>query len=189
MQAEKPVKSNRQVKPGRYDHLIAKRGGDATTRKVLTLKANPAIKTNGQIAEILGISPETVSRHISASKPQIDEVDKLLKEYDKQFRADLTIEQRAKRYKELVMQDDQLMVSLKALERVDWLSGIRDLPHAEGFQPAHQPFFYLPGGASITLNLGRARKGKQQAVLSQIESQEDATEEQTPKQTPSAVED
>jgi len=155
-----------------------------TTRKILTLKANPAIKTHTQIAEILGLTKETVSRHLTKAKPAIDEVQALVKEYDRQFKENLTIEHRAKRYKELVMQDDQLMVSLKALERVDWLQGIRDLGHPEAFQPAHQPFFYLPGGASITLNLGRARKKKQQLQPQDVvvSEQSDMTEDPQPQQ-------
>src|SRR5687767_12718601 len=91
--------------------------------QIAALLSGPDKLSDRKIAEIVGCSTKTVERTRAAIKPAVTEIEPKLEEYRKLLRKELPLEDRARRYRELAKQDSQLMVSLKALERMDSLDG------------------------------------------------------------------
>ena len=112
-----------------------------------------------QIASAAGCSLKTVSRIADETKltnPQQDRLDEL----QRHLEAGLPTPSRAKRYVQLVKQDDQLMVSLKTLERVDSLLGIvtdRDRLRVQSVvqEKPNQYLFFLPAGSNVQVGTSK----------------------------------
>ena len=108
----------------------------------------PAL-THRQIAEALDCSTKTVQRIQRDIRPDMDEVKEKLAAYQRLLRKEMPLEHRAKRYRELVDQNEQLMVALKALERVDSIQFGRVQDETEPPKPA--PMFSLPAGSRVAI--------------------------------------
>ncbi len=105
-----------------------------------------------EIAATLGVCRQTAAKHLKAAEKAETEA---LKAYAMQFGALMPIEDRARRYVELASQNEQQMVALKTLERIDWLDGIR--PERESQQnQQNAPAFVLPAGVNVAMMIGPA---------------------------------
>lgn len=132
---------------------------DRNKTQILTLAANPAVKNHTQIAEMLGLSRQTVARHIRESEPERKIAEQKLKEYDAQFEGGMNIAARAARYKELANQSSHPAVALQTLIRIDDLSGIttakdnlRAINQGEGQQQPGPMFLMAPGSTVQVLD-------------------------------------
>jgi len=127
---------------------------ERTRTKVTALLGDPnSTLTHKQIGEIAGCSKKTVQRISQRIKPALNEIEAKLQAYRTLLEEEMPIQYRARRLKELAEQNDQLMVSLKSLERADALDGlamVKDMPPPE---PPRQPLFNLPPGSRVAVTL------------------------------------
>ena len=130
---------------------MAKRRPALQTQITSLLASTEPTLSYGQIAEIVGCSSKTVQRVATAIKPDVEAVEEKLQEYRTLMREALPLADRVKRLKQLVNQDDQLMVALKALEKVDRLDGLDNPKEENAPQPA--PLFALPPGTRLRLDI------------------------------------
>lgn len=131
--------------------------GTKIQKQIIALSLNPAVKTNKQIAEVIGVAPDTVSRVLRANRGTIEELNRKLDQYDSILTEGLSIRERAALYIRIATENvtEYPMACLKSLERMDDLQGIvteRDkmrvkvLP-SEG--PQLVPMFMLPAGSHV----------------------------------------
>jgi hypothetical protein len=130
-------------------------------RKVIALFADPATKGNmTEIAKLLGVSTKTVQRDLEAVRPDVKEAQGMLEEYKRRFAEQLPIEKRVSAYKKITESTNPFAV-LKALERIDELSGIMTdeqllKSRTNDAAQAPQPMFVFQGGMNIDFGGGAA---------------------------------
>jgi transposase len=131
-----------------------------TNRKHEEIKAlllNPVSGlSQEQIAKIVGVSRRTVIRVKKEMESDLSGLQDKLAEYQMHIGKRLPIEDRVRRYKELIEQEEQKMVSLKALERIDSLDGVVTPRESRGVpedERPHQPLFYFPPGSRPVINM------------------------------------
>jgi len=127
----------------------------STHNKIIALASDPLRPLKGQeIADILGVSRSTVTRALRKARPDLEDARERLAEYQQRIGEELPVEARVRRYKELVEQNSQLMVSLKALERVDALDGIVTAKERKEVETGpQQPMFVMPQDSHVVINV------------------------------------
>ena len=116
-----------------------------------------------EIAAIVGVSARTVTRVAKEIKTEEQENPGAMRAYQRQLSEQMDSRARARRYRELAKQKKQPMVALKALERIDDLTGIttaRDrLKITQPVEPQQQgPMFLLGPGARVEVHAPRREK-------------------------------
>lgn len=154
--------NNTHVLPPKSDKKKRHNPSENTKRRVLAVLSNPAVRSIKQVAQVLGISYQHAREAAALVKRERAELDTKLDEYCKTFREEgMAIRDRARRYKELAFGakfEEQGMVILKTLERLDALDGIitkRELKETGRDEPARQPMFYLSGPSQVVVNMAR----------------------------------
>jgi len=133
----------------------------STRTQIIALLSDPMNRlTHEQIAQVCGVSRSTVSRVVREVRGDLDDARARLREYQRRINELMPIEARVKRYRELVEQNDQKMVALKALERLDALDSIvtrREDKHPPKEEPEkrHTPMFVMPDGTRLSLHVDR----------------------------------
>src|SRR5690348_9509656 len=92
--------------------------------QISALLTGPDNLTDIQVAKIVGCSTKSVQRTRNSIKPVLSEIEDKLEEYRTLLHKHLPLEKRAKRLGQLAMQDTQMMVALKAIERADAVDGL-----------------------------------------------------------------
>jgi transcriptional antiterminator len=123
--------------------------------KLAAMLADPSI-TLQKAAQLLKVSRKTVQRDLAEMRPDIQEAQNLVAEYQASIRARLPIDERVDLYVENARQSTNPFARQKALERLDDLDGIlteserlRISRDREPKEPA--PMFILPEGAHINV--------------------------------------
>ena len=133
----------------------------STRTQIIALLSDPMNRlTHEQIAQVCGVSRSTVSRVVREVRGDLDAARARLREYQRRINELMPIEARVKRYRELVEQNDQKMVALKALERLDALDSIvtrredKHPPRKES-EKQHTPMFVMLDGTHLSLHVDR----------------------------------
>jgi hypothetical protein len=115
-----------------------------------------------QISEIAGVSTKTISRTKAEIQAEVGGDEGLKSEYQALLEREMGTPDRARRYRELASQSDQLMVSLKDLERIDDLLDLttkKDMLRAPVPEaPRQQGPMFLMVGAHIEVHAPRREK-------------------------------
>jgi len=133
----------------------AKDKAERRRRKVIAMFADATnALTIQDAANILGVSAKTIERDLKKVRPDMNEAEDKLMEYQRLFKKRLPLGERVHLYEEIARQDGNLFARFKALQRIDEFDGIiteKDkLRRREQERPAPQPMFILPAGAQLT---------------------------------------
>ena len=109
--------------------------------------------TNAQIKEIVGISAPTVARIRAEFGEDGPAAQHALEKYRLLVHEKIPHEHRAARLRQLIDQNEQLMVSLKAIERADTVE-FGTLSTDNKAAPATAPLFSLPPGTRVAIQVG-----------------------------------
>lgn len=151
--------AKKRVPSGNEPPKLAYAPTKSLSRQILALKANPAIQTHTQIAEILGVSNQTVTRHVKALEADIEQANSKLDEYQRVFLGSFAITDRANRLIELAKQSESPHVALQSLLRLDDLDGIvteKDRLRAINQPSSHEfntPMFMLMPGSNVSVRM------------------------------------
>jgi len=125
----------------------------STYLSIVSLLANPVL-TQQQIAEMVGVSRQTVARAAKQLKLELGSDQKGLEAYKRAIAAKVPIEARVDRLSELINQNKDMKTALQALTRADHLLGIvteAERPPRYQEPPAQQPAFVLPAGSQVSM--------------------------------------
>lgn len=125
--------------------------------QITHLLGNPSL-THQQIASAVGVSTKTVQRVAQEIRPDMEQVEAQLAEYQSQLRERLPIKDRVALYETIARRaESNPFAAMRALERADELDGILTAKD-EIRRPApsgrdHSPMFILPEGTRVQVNV------------------------------------
>lgn len=122
----------------------------ATAAKVAAELATGKATGPSQIARNIGVSRQTVHRHLKSIRPALAELEAKKAAYRAQVEAKTPSEARAERLGELVRQPEQPMVALKAIMYADRVCGVGPAEEMREVAPS-QPLFNLPAGSRVAV--------------------------------------
>jgi len=105
------------------------------------------------IAQTAGCSLSMVAKVKGEISLNDEEQRELLNSYRRTLLDKIPPEQRAERYAQLINQDSQLMVSLKALERIDHIQFGQLTKEEPPKTEERQPMFHLPPGSAVKITV------------------------------------
>jgi hypothetical protein len=125
--------------------------------QIINLLGNPTL-THSRIAEIVGCSTKTVQRTAKEIKPDLEEAEQKLAEYQTLLHEKLPISDRVELVAKIARKADRNPFAvMKALQRVDDLDVIlcrRDeLKRPQEGSGEHRPSFTLPAGTKVQVNV------------------------------------
>ena len=125
--------------------------------QIINLLGNPNL-TRAQIAKAVGVSTKTVQRTAKEIKPDVEEAEQKLAEYQILLQEKLPIQDRVDLYDQIARKaGTNPFAAMKAIQRADDLDGIltaKDAlkqPHEETRE--HRPMFNLPSGTNVIVNI------------------------------------
>jgi hypothetical protein len=121
--------------------------------QITALLNGPDKLTDREIGEIVDCSTKSVQRVRNKIKPVLSEIKDKLEEYRRLIGAELPLDYRVRRLRQLAEQDSQLMVALKALERADTIDGL-EKPPPQIEQTKRVPLFNFSPGTQVDITVG-----------------------------------
>lgn len=130
---------------------------ERTRTQIIALLGSGA--THKEIAGRVGCSKKTVQRVAKSVKPELEEVEGQLTEYQRLLKERLPLEDRVDLYDKIARKTDKNpFAAMRALERIDDLDGVltekdRLRQQDQGSQQPHRPLFMFAPGSEATVNV------------------------------------